>query len=853
MGEVYVAEDLSLGRQVALKMLPASYVSSPERRERFEREARAVATLSHPNIVAIHEFGEDNGVQFAVTELLEGQTLRAVLAHGPLAMSQIAAWGGAIATGLSAAHARGVIHRDLKPENVFITTDGQVKILDFGLACIEQPGETANAETAARLTAEHAILGTAGYMAPEQVRGEAATPRTDVFALGAVLYEMLTGRRAFSGDTDVQTLNAILTQEPRVPESGSHTSLAVARVISRCLDKDPSQRFQSTRDVAFALDAVVAVPSQPTNRRLLTSIVAFGIVAAVLLGIWLSVRRQDGASPSPSASTPRIVVLPFENLGRADDEYFAVGLSEEITARLSNFSGIGVISRNSAHLYASSRKSTRQIAEELGVDYILQGTVMWARDSSKAGGRVRVVPQLIRAGDDTQLWSGHYDRGADELFDVQSEIATVVSAALNLTLAKTAAGAASERPTRNLDAYEAYLRGVALDSAPDRATGKGHTDVIVQMFERATTLDPEFALAHARLSYAHSNMYRFGVDRTEQRLAAAKAAVDRAQALQPNLAWGRLALGNYFYTLTEYERALHELESARAELAGESSFFITTGAIKRRQGKKEEALADFRHAADLDPRSAELLREVGTTLVQLRRFDEALAVIERSIALAPDQQGAYEQMANIHVFRNGDLEAARSTLARAPRSSELHAAWLRIDLLRRDYQAALSRSKQLPPGGIITQSAVVPAPLIMAQAYSGLGHMEDARASYLEARDALIADIARRPNDHRLHASLAFAHVGLGAKEEAIKEARRATELLSVSNDAFYGWLRVQDLARVYAATGEIDAALTEIERLLETETAFTVHNLRLDPVWDPVRSHRKYAVLVERYAPAQR
>ena len=309
-----------------------------------------------------------------------------------------------------------------------------------------------------------------------------------------------------------------------------------------------------------------------------------GTVAALLLGFWLYVSRVTGAPAIVSASIPRIVVLPFQNLGRADDEYFAVGLSEEIAARLSNVTGIGVISRNSAHLYASSQKPTRQIAEELSVDYILQGTVMWARDGSTAGGRVRVVPQLIRAGDDRQLWSGHYDRRADELFDVQSEIATTVSAALNLTLSPSSAGTAGERPTRSLDACEAYLRGVALDSAPDRGTSYEETEVIVRMFERAVALDPQFALAHARLAYAHANMYRFGSDRTEQRLAAAKAAIDRAQALQPDLAWGRLALGNYLYTRTEYESALRELESVRGELAGEASFFMTTAAIKRRQG-----------------------------------------------------------------------------------------------------------------------------------------------------------------------------------------------------------------------------------------------------------------------------
>ena len=353
MGEVFVAEDLSLGRQVALKLISTQQDASPERRKRFEREARAVAALSHSNIVAIYDFGEDEGRPFAVTELLEGETLRSVLRRGPVPPTTALAWGDEIAEGLAAAHERGIVHRDLKPENVFVTTAGHIKILDFGLARLDPPSglPPAAVSTASDLTEPLAVLGTVGYMSPEQVRGWSADARSDVFALGAVLYEMVTATRPFHGATTVETLNNILNADPRPWSPNSAVPPALWRVVVRCLDKHPDRRFQSARDVAFALEAIGGTAPPRARWRWTTAAAVAGIAIAIVGAASLMRARPEPSVTATPKATPRIVVLPFENLGPPDDEYFAVGLSDEITTQLAGMTGVAVISRSSARQY----------------------------------------------------------------------------------------------------------------------------------------------------------------------------------------------------------------------------------------------------------------------------------------------------------------------------------------------------------------------------------------------------------------------------------------------------------------------------------------------------------------------
>ncbi len=856
MGDVFLALDTRLGRRVALKVLPEDVAGSKERRDRFEREARAVAALSHPNILAIYDFGEDHGIAFAVMELLEGETLRAHLSRGALSPQKAIDTTRHIADGLSAAHEKGIVHRDLKPENLFITRDGQVKILDFGLARVAPtpaslaPGS--EAETAARLTETGAVLGTVGYMSPEQVKGVKADARSDIFSLGAVFCEMLTGRRAFRGDSAVETLNAILKEDPEEIPATVPNATGLTSVARRCLEKNPEERFQSARDFRFALDALSGITTPVVKKRnpLRFAAATFGLLAVVASSI-LVYRYvvPPGPGRPESEEAMRIVVLPFENLGPQEDEYFAGGMTEEITSRLAVVNGLGVISRNSALQYVGARKSTKQIGEELGVGYILEGTVRWEKDASGRG-RVRVTPQLIRVSDDTHVWAERYDRVVEEVFEVQSEIAEKVASELNLALLAPERRAIETRPTENLEAYQAYLRGVHDDSGPDRVSQRV-TSLVVQMFERAVALDPSFALAHARLSQAHSNFYRFGYDRTEERLAKARNAAERSLEIDPDLAWGHLARGLYFYTLTDYERALDELAVAQKGMPGDGFVHFAIAVTLRRQGKLEEALETCRKAADLDPRAPDLWRECGHTLALSRNYEEATRYFDLSIALAPDQITAYSQKANAQVHSAGDLGKARMTLEKMPDTGDpdFVIAWLRQETWERDYERALARAQSMPFEALVTQYRFHPKALVLAELHRLLEESGLARAKYEEAKLFLEREIEKRPDDARVHSALGLTFAGLGRKDEATREASLAVDLLPLSKDAMVGPYPLEDLARVYTLVGEADRALDTIERLLSMKSQLSVKVLELDPAWDPLREHPRYRAILEKFS----
>jgi serine/threonine protein kinase len=534
MGEVYLARDERLGRQVALKVLPDSAAADPERLARFEREARAAGALDHPNILTVHDIDRHEGVPFLVAEALDGETLRELLQRGPVPARKAADYGVQIARGLAAAHDRGIVHRDLKPENLFVTRDGQVKILDFGLAkLLPRPdsdgGEEGRTESIA--TRAGTVLGTVGYMSPEQVRGDPADARSDIFALGCVLYELLSGTGPYRSDTSADTMSAILRDDPP-PLSGTGRPVppALEGIVVRCLEKRPDDRFSSARDLALTLEAIgrssgEREPSRSGPRvykpmAFIPVILAAALAFALLMVAYKTVLRQT-EEPEVQAGQPRIVVLPFENLGSPEDAYFADGITEEITSRLSAVSGLQVISRTSAVQYAGSKKTIRQMGNDLGVGYVLEGTVRWAR-GPEGPSRIRITPQLVRVADDTHLWSDTIDRVIDDVFEVQSEIARHVTDQLGVTLLGTESRAVESRPTHNLDAYQAYLRGRYLAAQPHFTYENWNR--VIEAYQRAADLDPEFAVAHAELARAHALMRFYRHDLSADRLEVATAA-----------------------------------------------------------------------------------------------------------------------------------------------------------------------------------------------------------------------------------------------------------------------------------------------------------------------------------------
>ncbi|MDH4198029.1 MAG: serine/threonine-protein kinase, partial [Candidatus Aminicenantes bacterium] len=575
MGEVYKARDERLQRDVAIKVLPETVAADPDRLARFEREARALAQLSHPGILSIFDFGKEGRVTYAVTELLEGETLRERLGHEQLSWPRAMEIATAIADGLASAHAAGIVHRDLKPENIFLTRDGRVKILDFGLARIE-PVHTVEGGTLSLTpagTTPGIVLGTVGYMAPEQVRGEPADARSDIFALGCILFEMLTGKRAFKRGTAAETMTAILKDPvPEVGLSRAEISSELDCILSHCLEKNPGERFQSASDLAFNLRALTkpeahAARTVPRTRRRLR--VALIVLAALLIiagavSIWKGRTLVAPRSEGGPFEGERVAVLPFENLGASDDAYFAAGVTDEITGRLASVRGLAVVSRASASQYAGTTKSTREIASELGVKYFVTGTVRWARGQG-ATERVRITPQLIRAADDTSLWAQGYEFAMDDIFSVQSEIARSVVSQLGLTLLEHERGSVDARPTGNIEAYQAFLRGRFLARQPHFTLSTWL--VAVDEFERAVALDPNFALAWAELAKAHSRLVYFRYDMSPKKQEQAESALGRARELAPGSPEVHLAAGYYhLWVERDPEAALAEFEAASGGL-----------------------------------------------------------------------------------------------------------------------------------------------------------------------------------------------------------------------------------------------------------------------------------------------
>ncbi len=663
MGEVYRARHARLEREVAVKVLPEHLAGNAEARARFEREARAVAALSHPNILAIHDFGVEEGVSFAVMELLEGETLGRRAAAARLPWRKAVEIGVAIAEGLDAAHAKGIVHRDLKPENVFITADGHVKILDFGLArLVEAPAASAlSAVPTLTPTSQGTVLGTLGYMSPEQTRGETAGPQSDIFSLGCVLHEMLTGKGAFARGSAAESMAAILNEDPP-PPSASDASIppVLDALVRQCLEKAPGERFRSALDLGFALRAILSgsypaedryrsprVLPDPVKNRRRGLLVALGAIVLVGAGLWLWPSRERTRSQPGAAETPSVAVLPFENLGGADGaEYFADGVAEAVTTDLARIPGLMVINRGSAFRYRGGNADVKKVGAELNVRYLVQGSVQ------RSGERLRLHAQLVDVSTGYQLWAERYDRELQDVFAVQDDIARSVVRAIEPRLAPSAP-AASRRPPPDFQAYDAYLRGRA---AWSRRTPEGIAEAVA-LFEQAIAREPGFAEAYAGLSDAFLMQGRLRYARYSEALSRASGAAERALALDPDLADAHTSRGALHMERLEWEDCEREYRRAIELKPSYATAHHWYALLLYQLGRLDEGVREATRAVELDPHAVAIQATLGIGLYLRGDLEQALARNQRANELSPDSPGPLRHFSQIEAARGRLPEA----------------------------------------------------------------------------------------------------------------------------------------------------------------------------------------------------
>ena len=667
MGEVYRARDTRLGRLVAVKILPAMFGGNVERQQRFEDEARAASALNHPNVLTIHDIGrlDDGGATFMVMEFLVGETLRARLERaGALSRGQVVDWGLQIARGLTAAHAAGIVHRDIKPENVFVMTDDRVKILDFGIAKLSR-----SADAVTMVTEPGLIIGTAGYMAPEQVRGKPVDARTDIFAFGTVLFEMAVGRRAFGGHTSIETLSAVLHADPLEDQPpGLAEDPVLLALVRRCMEKVPAERYQSADEIVAALQAVPALspsaalsPSTaqphtssrtpPVRWRMKRSVVAVAAAAAFTVAslaavLWTWRPATSNASTAAATSYDSVfAVLPFENISADQSQrHLTAGVTEEIVAQLARVASLRLMSRAAVAAYAGAPDAARRLRDDLGVGRLITGSVRLEGD------RARISVQLVDTATGQAIWTEQYDARTDDVLKLQNDVAREVSNTLSARLSALERQRLNQPTTANPMAYELYLK-----ARSTRASSQ-----TVAMLQQSVGLDPTFGAAYALLARQQGQLGAFGDARLlDDALESAKKAV----AVAPGEARGHHALA----------------------------------VIHLRQGRLADARLAFLRALDLAPNFPDAAWDLSITDASLGRFDESLFWARKGFAMAPNVSTAYYHVA-VPLLPLADDGAARRWLLdaeqRFPTAPRIQYMLSELDFLAGNGEASGSRIRR---------------------------------------------------------------------------------------------------------------------------------------------------------------
>jgi serine/threonine-protein kinase len=857
MATVYLAHDPRHDRPVALKVLHPDLAATigPER---FLREIKLTARLDHPHILTVLDSGETIGQLWYTMPYVEGESLRDRLRREPqLPVGDAVATAREVADALHYAHSHGVVHRDIKPENILLS-GGHARVADFGIArAVSESG-------AERLTGTGLSLGTPAYMSPEQASGsQELDGRSDIYSLGCVLHEMLAGEPPFAGSTPQAVIGKRFVEAPAplhrlraaVPES-------LGEVVLRALAREPVDRFPSAAEFAQALansssTAPLRSPPPAATKRALTpppeeprwrlpAGVALLLIVLVLGFSVLLVWQRWGVEGVNGTDPQLLAVLPFENLGDSADAYFADGLSDGVRGKLAGVSRLRVIAGASSAEYRGTPKSPQDIARELGARYLLVGKVHLERGTGEQP-RLRVSPELVEVqghGTPTTRWQQTFEASLPGVFLVQTDIARSVAEVLGLAIGPTEAVRLAEIPTRNLAAYDAYLRGEQVSGGVANAEPMGLRRAL-PYYEQAIALDSTFIQAWARLSLGHSLLYLNGTP-TRAVAEVARRAAQRALALGPNRAEGRLALGNYYaYVMKEDRRALEQYAAGLRLAPGNADLLTHSAFAEQNVGRWEPALGHFKEAQALDPHMVTSSIGLARALLWLRRYPEALEAVDHRLARFPADLTLLLTKAMVSLAQ-GDLAGARAVLHAAPREIEpavlaayVGFAWDLVWLLDDQQQHLLLRLSPAAFGNDVFGWAVC-----LAQAHAHRGDTVKARI-YADSARGVAEEQLREVDDagRRVLYGLMLAY--LGRKEEAVREGLRgvALEPLSKSSNAAYFQ---HQLARIYLLLGKRDLALDQLEPLLKVPYYLSPGWLKIDPTFASLRGHPRFQRLVQ-------
>jgi TolB-like protein/Flp pilus assembly protein TadD len=845
MATVFLALDLRHERPVALKVLHPELASAlgPER---FLREVKLAARLQHPHILSVHDSGEAGGLLWFTMPFVEGESLRDRLRRDKqLPIEESIRVINQAGQALHYAHQHGVIHRDIKPENLLLTSDGDTEVADFGVArALSSGGDE-------RLTETGLAVGTPAYMSPEQATAERELDaRTDVYSLACVLYEMLAGEPPYTGPTAQAIIAKRLTEPVPHLRTLREVPEAIELAVTRGLARAPADRFQTMAGFLAALGApsvtsttLSVTPAAGREPRQVGRVgaLAFGLGLLVIasMGMLLWQWRRDAAVDS-GVGPKRLAVVPFENLAGPEDAYFADGVTDELRGKLATLPGLQLTARGSSVQYRNTTKRPDQVGHELGVQYLLTGTVRWEKHNDGQS-RVRVTPELVQVATGSTRWQEPFDAPLIDVFQVQADIARRVAEALQVALGTDQRQRLSEKPTQNLAAYDAYLRGegtsnslgVSDDASLRRAAA---------YYEQAVALDPGFVAAWAQASRAHALMAASAFAKPEDGDQARREA-ERAVGLAAERPEGHLALGNYYaHVRSDFSHALQEYAQAHQAAPNNAEVLTAMAVAEMSVGRWEDALAHLQRSAELDPRSLYTARRLGRALLWLRRYPEALRATDRGLGLAPTNLDLLETKAMVYLAQ-GDLAGARAVLRAAPKEVEptALAAFVATQfdlfwLLDEQQQELVLR---LSPAAFDNDRAQWA--LVRAQIHALRGDGAEARIYGDSARLALGKRVQEVPDNPQLRTLFGVALAYAGRPTEAVREGERGVALLPASKDGRFGTYNEHLLTRTYLLAGDREKALTHLTTLLRLPYFLSPKWLPLDPAFEPLRNDPRF------------